>query len=774
MNQNDYFDAGFRVFGIHPIQADGSCGCGREDCQAAGKHPIASNWQATPEWSDEQLETMELMDHFKTGFGVLVKERLVVDVDARNGGVESFQKLCADLELDILGEAGFAVATGSGGGSMHLYFAAPKGVSLLQKLHEYKGIDFKSSGFVIGAGSMHASGNCYEEMHGHPDDVGPAPQALIELLTRQEHFRADVHGETVDITEAEIADMLSYVDYNADHDTWVSCGMAVHHATGGSGFSIWDEWSSKGDSYPGRNALSKRWHSFGKSANPVTLGTLIFHAESAGWEPSVTFTPTVDFDEEEAPAATLAPKARKPGDHPFHIDGVDLLRPPGFVGDVCKWINAQSRFPRENLSVAAALVAVGNVAGLRYTDDIDGVTTNLFAMCVAGSATGKEAVQQAVATIHRAANIQVATHGRIKSDKEILENLISNQAAFYVIDEFGIELSKITKAVERGGASYLESVVGTLMSAYSKADSFMLLSGDMRRAVKVELKNQLNSIKKAIGENEDPTGALARRQPQLQRALESIDNGLEKPFLSLMGFTTPVTFDSLVTYEQATNGFIGRSIIVVDKETNPRAKPGYRSQPMASTMQMTIAGLYDGGYFDGEQSRVEFYGDRTRIPTEKAAAEMLEAVAEWAYETAEIHKQTTGLEAIPRRAREMVSKISLILAAPGKIRTAEHVRWAYAFVQRDVETKCRLAFVNSHGDGKGQDQGQAIMAKIMGLIDRDHGETTGVIVNRCRKWGRVATTKALEELEKKGKVFKDVSKHPVNGAATEKWFARDE
>lgn len=763
----DFIDSGYRIFGLNGGNDDGSCGCGNPECKAAYKHPVASNWQHTPEWSEDQLEVMQEMGQLDTGYGVLVKGLLVVDVDARNGGVQAMERLTQALGgLDLARSAGLSVITGSGQGSMHIYYKAPEGVSLVQGHPDYKGIDFKSSGFVVGPGSMHASGNTYEILHGAPDEIGEAPAELIALLTRPDTFRAEYNGSTMDVTERDLVEMIRHVDADTDHETWVKCGMALHHATGGTGFDIWDNWSRDGKTYPGSAKLEARWHSFGKAVNPVTLGTLIFHAEAGGWVESVTFTPDGSFedDEDQAEAApTDKPVDKRKGDHPFHVDGIDLLRPPGFVGEVCKWINEQSRYPRENLAVAAALVSMSNVIGLRYTDDVDGVTANLFALCVAGSATGKEAIMQAISTIHQAAGIQRATVGSIKSEQEIIRNLIDNQAANYVIDEFGILLRTITTSKE----AYHSGVIGTLMNAYSKADSFMPLTGDTKRDVRKHLIQELKSARKAISENEDESGAIARRLPDLERAIQSIDNGLERPYLTLIGFTTPVTFESLVTPEQATNGFIGRSIIITEKETNPHAKPGFRKTKMGDRLRMTIGGLYDGQHYDGQNYRVEHYGERSLVRTEHEARDMLDQVYAWGHAKAEMHKEKTGLEAIPRRAREMVSKISLILAAPGGIRTAEHVRWAYAFVERDIREKCMLAYANEREEANPTD---AIRARIMGVVDADHGETKGVIVNRCRKWPKEKVEEVIRAMVEARMLTLEESKNPANGRTIERYF----
>jgi RecA/RadA recombinase len=53
--------------------------------------------------------------------------------------------------------------------------------------------------------------------------------------------------------------------------------MALHHETAGAGFDLWDAWSSKGETYPGTDALRRRWESFGRErpSQPVTARSLV-------------------------------------------------------------------------------------------------------------------------------------------------------------------------------------------------------------------------------------------------------------------------------------------------------------------------------------------------------------------------------------------------------------------------------------------------------------------------------------------------------------------
>lgn len=759
MIYRQFWEAGFRVFPLNSARknADGDwvCDCGNPHCAAPFKHPRASNWQHTPLWSDDQMDAIEEAGHFESGYGVLCRGLLVVDVDARNGGVDSYARLL-DAVPDVAG-AGLIVATGSGGGSRHLYFSLPDGgKSFLTHMPEYPGLDFKSSGFVVGPGSRHASGMRYGIGHGSVDDIEPAPEALLQMLVRPDRHRATVDGRSVDVSHADIRDMLAHVDPDADYDVWIKIGMSVHHSTGGTGFDVWDEWSAQGSKY-NAESMERHWHSFGRCANPVTLGTLVHHAEAGGWRWPVSIGG-------EELALAQADLAEAPRDGlPFDISGVDLKSPPGFVGDLARWVEAQSRRPRESLAVAAALVGMGNVAGLRYTDDRDGVTCNLFAFCVAASRTGKEAIQQAQAEIHRAAGIAGATHGAIKSEQEITRNLTRHQAAFYIIDEIGIFLRKIKNAQDKGGALYLDGVIGMLMAAYSKATGYMLLTGDAKEDLRAQLGRELAQLKKRSEENEARPLDEARIAG-VEKTLANLDKGLDRPFLSLVGYTTPVTFDELVDYQSATNGFIGRALIFNERDSAPRSKRGFRKEPMSAAMAATLLSIYTGDSFDATASeRVEHYGDRLQVATSDGAHDMLDAALDWFEDQAIAHKGRTGLEALYLGAYELVSKVSLILAVPEGLRTAEHVRWAFALIRKDVEDKARMVIANDRAKDAPQ---QALAARIANIIDGD-GETIGVIRNRLRKNRKEDVDKALASMVAAGVALMEDRVNPGNGRKTQ-------
>ena len=754
-NIYDYLEAGRRVFPLWGIKPDGSCECGDAECHSVGKHPRISNWQHSPHWSDEQIEAMIDSEQFSTGFGVCIDDQLIIDVDPRNGGFESYGKLCANLGLDFKALSGHVVATGGGG--WHIEFKRPQ-AALLQKLEGYPGLDFKSSGLVVGASSLHASGAEYETEKGNPDDLTDAPEPLLDLLRRKDHYRGRVDNVYVDVNDEEIKAYLEAIPCDCDHDTWIKVGMAIHQITSGTGMDLWDDWSNKGDKYPGRHIIDRRWQSFGKASNPVTLGTLIYLAESYGYQSSVTFDPSIPLDDEK----------RSDG-LPFDIGEVDLLRPPGFVGQVTEWINDQCRYPREHLAAAAALVCVGNIAGLRYIDGRDRATLNMLVFARAGSSTGKEAIQDAAQKIHSAVGIGGAVHGGIKSDREIIINLTRNQAAYYIIDEIGIFLKKITNAQERGGASYLEGVIGAIMSVYSKANGNLLLNGDLKEELRKSLLTELSQIKKRLDEESgtDDEGKIRRHLQQVEEAVDRINDGLYRPFLSLIGYTTPVTFDQVMTYENATNGFIGRALLVSEMETNPRPKKKFQPRPMSDQMKMALYNLCSPGCYDSEQwVRVENYAERIPIPTNAEADELLSTALDWFIDYAEDQKGKTGLEAVVRRGYEMMAKISSILAAPEGVRTAEHVRWAFAMVYRDMNEKLKMVETTMLQDSKDSgDLGQALKNRILSIVDSDHSEPLSVIVKRAKskQFSPGKVKECISAMVASSELVEESRKHPTNG-----------
>lgn len=753
---HDYAEAGFRIFPLFTFNADG-CECGDPSCENPGKHPRAKAWQHSPHWSSEQMENM-LSYTLKTGFGVCLDDHLVIDVDPRNGGNEGYAKLCERLGYDPKKRSGFVVRTGGAG--WHIYFKRPSG-SYVQHLPDFPGIDFKTSGFVVGCGSLHASGAMYEREKGFPEDTSDAPDDLLQLLKRKEHTRAIVGGVQVDVTLGDLRGMLAcYRNADLHYDDWVAVGMALHHSTqgGADGFALWEEWSASSVKHNSAH-MDKKWQSFGKAPNPITLGTLIHLAEAAGYERPITFQ--VDDAPPDAPS-TQAGHA-----FPFPVDHCDPLRPPGLVGKIAEWINQQCYYPRERLSAISAIVAVGNIAGLHWRDDLSNVTTNLLALCVAGSGTGKEAVQGAFFDIMRAGGLASTVHGDIKSKQEIIRNLIEHQLAAYLTDEIGEILKTIENAKKRGGAAYLEGVTGELMKIYTKAGSVLPVSGDVRREMVQELLRKIAQAEKTL---DDVTGKPGQEQKAMYAKAEGdrlrtlVDliqsgGGLPRPFLSMLGFTTLDSLEPALSVEMAKNGFLNRAFIIEERDTNPKTNP--KHNPGAFPYENDLLRMAATGSMDTQsRGRIEYYGEPRKVRTEPPAVVLLQELQDWQWRFAEHHRESTGYEALARRAYEFISKISTILAvADHGVRTVEHVRWAAAFVKWDIDEKIRLIrYVDTRESPTVDQLADGLQARIISLAQEP--VYMSVLYHRLKRKSvtRDAVNQLVDQMVAAGLLSKDGSK----------------
>jgi len=446
---------------------------------------------------------------------------------------------------------------------------------------------------------------------------------------------------------------------------------------------------------------------------------------------------------------------------PCKVDDLDMTRPPAFVGRVADWIDSQCRYPRRRLAVASAICAVGNIGGLKYEDPRDGMTSNMIAFCVAASSTGKEAVMQAFADLHIAARIQGAVHGAMKSEQEIMRNVIDQQASYYNIDEIGIFLTKVRNAQKgNGGAAYLEGIFGAIMATYSKANSRVLLGGDIKRDLKKLYLAQLARAK----DNDDAEG-----EERALKMLQMTDQGLERPFLSLMGYTTPSTFESVMDGETATQGLVGRAIIVNEPNINPRPRKGFKRPDLPLTMQMKLWAMT--GRDQEDNGPIEFRGDRVAVPTRPDADAMLDDILDWLMEYADDANEETGEASVAmvRRAFEMIGKISFILAMADEERTVEHVRWAFAYVLAELDGKVRLVFANDHAKTRPE---EAIAARILARLDPDKGVSVAVLSNML-KLSAEQIGGVLTKLEERGMAVQRIGPRTYRGKKVVSWFPAD-
>ena len=738
----DYLDAHMRLIPLYPL-IHGKCGCPDPECTSAAKHPLRSNWQ-----HQRLVDTATLYEVWHEVYGcnglgwALDQDHIVIDVDPRNGGNESLEKLQKDLDIDLFDLCNAIVKTGGQG--LHFYFKKLDSAILGWKMPSaYKGIDVKQGGgFVVIAGSMHASGNEYEWHSAAKsclDNLEVIPEKLAALLAKShaEHREAVKASGTADLDE--VRDMLSYITPNLHHDDWVKVGMIIHSATDGSmeGLQTWDTWSQPGTTYK-EGLCSRKWHSFGKYHDrPVGMGSLVTMARAAGWEPaadSTALTPDQLQEIKDSWAQKVADRVTLPS----IADDADIsiYEPPGLLGKINDYVYSCSVFPNRNLALACSLSVLTNIIGRKYhfQGRFANVQPNLLILCIAGSSVGKDSVLGAAQNLLNVASLDFATHGRIKSDKDLVDALERNQYAMYYIDEFGGVLQRINNAMKKGGASYLEGIIYTTMEMFTKGDKTANIDLSRKEAIREHYEEILQKMSKALKDgNFSDQAAVEAKIKRCKQLLKRFEKGLPNPFLSMFTTATPRTMELAFSGDSTDNGFLSRAMVFHEYETNPRPKPDWAGVPQIPMgLQMAIRSIR----FDRDEcpfGRVDSFDQKqVELKIDKDAQVFIDRAIDYFFDLAETQKES-GLESLPRRGFDGVMKVCIALAAESGTLTLPMARYAVKLVRSEMDKKIRR--VNSTEGMASRNVNEkmdAVAHRICEICTTDSGETLAVMHRQCK------------------------------------------
>jgi len=285
-----YAALGWRVFPLHPVGADGACGCplGGE-CERAGKHPALLGWPTEASTDAEVIREWWSGAGVRQGIGIATGEEsglTVLDVDGELG-VESLGKLAAGVGMPV------TPCVQSRAGRYHYYFAYEKGVkSQANKLGEK--LDTRGDGgYVVAPPSRHATGGLYTWLQA-PEKVPVAPWP--EFLKKgggaaaagkkrgrpaKETFNpanpAQVQG---------LVDALEHVDCD-DEEKWAGVGWIMGRAWAQSdvGFALYAAWAGRSRKYDAR-ATRKHYYEGSKAVRGSelrTVASILAWATEGGW-----------------------------------------------------------------------------------------------------------------------------------------------------------------------------------------------------------------------------------------------------------------------------------------------------------------------------------------------------------------------------------------------------------------------------------------------------------------------------------------------------------
>lgn len=197
------------VFPVNwPVEHNGGlrCSCGSDSrgrpCPSPAKHPygkIAVNGLLSATIEADTIKHWWGYLAPDANIGVVTDRLVVIDVDPRHGGDESFAALEREHEIPPT----WRVVTGGGG--EHVIFACPESVEVANVVAEQRddpplgrGIDIRArGGYIVAPPSRHISGRPYAwSVDHHPRDVplALAPDWLIERLSQRSRQAEDDSG----------------------------------------------------------------------------------------------------------------------------------------------------------------------------------------------------------------------------------------------------------------------------------------------------------------------------------------------------------------------------------------------------------------------------------------------------------------------------------------------------------------------------------------------------------------------------------------------------
>ena len=708
-----YAAIGWYVLPCHSME-NGACSCGNTSCRSPGKHP------RTPRGFKDATTQMSVIENWWTrwptaNIATVTGEKsgiIVIDVDPRNGGIETFQTV---FNEPYPGSNPANVIALTGGGGRHLIYEHP---GKFKKAKLGTGIDVKSDGgYVIVAPSNHASGLTYQWWGGCNPLDGAVPSAMPEFLKaliipkeRPLPPTTCAGKETLPPEELKnIRIALAHI-YADEYSVWIKIGMILHSIGLYDEWVLWSQTSHKFDS----EVLDKKWNSF-KLGHKKQLGikTLFYIARQFGYVPPITFS---DISEK-------LPKVegREKNTCPEH-----LLHPPGILGDIVEFYLRTSRQPQPLLAVQSSLAVLSVILGRKYRTNKSNYSS-LFFVNIAKTASGKEHCKTIVDQILEAAGLSDLLCGSgYTSPGGIFSALMQNPAHIAIIDEFG----KLLESSKKDGNSNRKDALVLLMECFGRCH------GTLR----------------------PPTYSTMTRPlaPKKDDATTAPKNIIRNPAITLLGLTTPETFFSCLSSSSVADGFLGRFLVAQSFEPRrPSAEPDFAEVPQDILSWIQTARI--------ASSFVCIPGNENTLETEQAIKVLsftpgaLDLIHGFDVEL--VNKMNNldaqGLAPLLARTKEKSMRLSIVTALAMDPTTesigSDAVRWAI-----DYARFCDMSLVEQARASVSDNRDDMLIKKLVGYVKNARDYSGDARFQKACNAGYMPRTKLLKLMRLKSREFADL------------------
>jgi P4 family phage/plasmid primase-like protien len=191
-----YGAQGWKILPCYGLLESGKCTCGgaHTEPKDKGKHPAIGDWNSRA--TDDKLTIQTWWENSpENNIGVVAQKSgfLVVDIDPRSGGIDSYEKFLELLDHDLPNTVeqltGIYSYNGVPQRGRHIFLKCDEDEKLLGNLKSLglPGIDIKHNGYVLLSPSRHASGVDYEWVEGKAPwqiRVADAPENLLNVIRK--------------------------------------------------------------------------------------------------------------------------------------------------------------------------------------------------------------------------------------------------------------------------------------------------------------------------------------------------------------------------------------------------------------------------------------------------------------------------------------------------------------------------------------------------------------------------------------------------------------
>lgn len=592
---------------------------------------------------DPRVLQFRFSDPTATGIGIAVGFAVpgmpgyhceVLDVDPRNGGHLTLEELVGKH-----GALPDTIMAQTGGGGSHYFLAVPDGQRLR---HIGRGIDIKrQGGYVAVEPSLHPSGNTYvfiieaSPFEGAP--MAAAPEWLLETATAEiVQLSLSGRGHLPPERVEDLRSALGYLDPD-DYHQWVQVGQALHSTEAGeAAFRLWLDWSERSAKFK-TGECQRKWLGF-QPGRGLHVESIFHWAQQAGWVAADNQPISEEVRVELLARVESAQPAAAPA--PF----VDPIPVPALQA-VADWMSGLDERPSPEISIAGA-IALGSVLTGRLYRSENANWTSLLLAVSAASGKGKNYIKTGIHRILVQAGMTNLIAGDFYTHKSAIYWAL-NQAPCHICisDEFGENFQEARK----NNNSNKLTVFKGLKQVFSDADDMYkpesyAMGGSKKHAI--EMRPVLN------------------------------------PSLTMLGLTTPRQFYSEIRASHIESGLINRFVVINvtgDAGQPPVARSHQAPEAIVefarAVRQIDQPFLHPAHDLAPTPVVVPFSAGARELFTHFAAEQ--EALCDTL--------EDDGMDAMPRRWREIAMRIATMLAAcdnPGAPAVSPQMAaWAINYVR---------------------------------------------------------------------------------------------